>query len=182
MSTNRAEQFHNQTRVIIAGEPYKKKATELLLHILNFTGKDIDAITSVSENIEGEDFILFEAENQAFLQYHPTLALLTDADAQNRDAEFLNTITAGGIVIYDEENITLTAAVENSQNFFRKIPYQKPFFHKSEGKNILETDLGDIPTAIPEENLIFLEGVRLLAQQLGIMEEEFYEAIMEFAF
>ena len=180
MTTDISDHFHDKTRVVIAGERYKKEATEILLHILDFTGKNIDYITSSSESLEACDFVLFEAESTAFLQYHPTLALLTDTDPQNRDAAFLKTVTGGGIVIFDEENPTLAEAVEQSENYFRKMPYQKAAFHKSEGKNILETDFGDIPAEIPEESLNFLEGIKLLAQQLGIMEEEFYEAVMEF--
>jgi UDP-N-acetylmuramate: L-alanyl-gamma-D-glutamyl-meso-diaminopimelate ligase len=71
--------------------------------------------------------------------------------------------------------------IESSTNFFRKIPYKTPDYKISDGKVFLKTNMGEIPLSVfGKYNLLNLEGARFICQQLGIMEEEFYEAIMSF--
>jgi hypothetical protein len=45
----------------------------------------------------------------------------------------------------------------------------------------LETDLGLISIKSSTQNAQYIEAARLLCQQLGIQEEEFYEALLYFA-
>ena len=48
-------------------------------------------------------------------------------------------------------------------------------------KLILTTALGEIPLISTDESLIKnLDGIQLLCQQFGVMEEEFYEPVMNF--
>ena len=41
--------------------------------------------------------------------------------------------------------------------------------------------MGEIPISTVDENLIKnIDGVKLLSQQFGVMEEDFYEPVMSF--
>jgi len=165
---------------VISGTEYKTSAAKLFLHIISFLGNHIDHITSFSNMVKGNDFILFEAEDSELLNYHPNIALITGIVDENKNSDYLKTIVGGGIVIYNAEDQNLAGIIESSENFFRKIPYQNPEFHKMEGQNFLNTDLGEIPVHISGENLSYVEGVKHLCQHIGIMEEDFYEALTEF--
>ena len=176
------QHFLDKTRVVITGNQNKTVATKLLLFVLEFVGKEIDYITSFSRRISGNDFVLFEAEDSELLEYQPNITLIIQADDNFLYEKYLKTITPGGIVIHDEGETNLSNLVESSENFFRKIIYQMPPFENTTNAIILQTDLGAIPIKISEDHLNFIEGVKQLSQQLGIMEEEFYEALMLFDF
>ena len=180
MRTTFYEKFQHKTRVVIAGNLHKQEATTLFLHIIHFFGNKMDYIISSSENIQGNDFVLFEAENDELLNYHPNIVLITENNESNLTENFLKTVIGGGIVIFNEENEALMNTIENSENFFRKIPYKTPDFYTTNNVNYLTTDIGEIPVKISQENLSYIEGVKHLCQHIGIMEEDFYEALMEF--
>ncbi|MGC4129476.1 MAG: hypothetical protein QM564_07920 [Bergeyella sp.] len=178
--------YHNhtaQTRLVITGIPHQKEAVRLLLHTLQFSGKKIDFITSFGNNAENNDFILFEAETSQLLEYQPNLVLITGIVDVELYQKFLETVVSGGIVIYKGDDIPLAQLVENSENYFRKIPFSNPETEVSGGTLYLRTDMGEIPlqTSVAE-NIAYVDGVKHLAQQLGIMEEEFYESLMDFKF
>ena len=83
--------------------------------------------------------------------------------------------------MYNEEDEEVVKIVENSQKYFRKLPYKTPEYSIREGKVYLKTSMGEIPLSVfGKHNLLNMEGAKLICQQLGIMEEEFYEAIMSF--
>lgn len=174
------QHFLEKTRVVIAGNQNKTLSTKLFLFVLDFVGKEIDYVTSFSSQINGNDFVLFEAEDSELLRYQPNITLINRINDIQLYENYLKTITAGGIVIYDETDLNLANQVEASENYFRKIAYQMPPFENTANTIILQTDLGDIPIKISENHLNFIEGVKQLSQQLGVMEEEFYEALMLF--
>jgi len=180
LETGFFEKFQNTTRIVIAGTQCRKEAAQLFLHTIRFAGNSIEHYTSFSEKSGGEDFVLFEAQDSNLQDYHPNIVLVTGISDHQLYETFLKTIVAGGIVIYNEDDKNLTEIIENAENYFRKIPYKTPDFYKSNGKNFLNTDIGEIPVNISGENLSYTEGVKHLSQQLGIMEEAFYEALMSF--
>jgi len=180
LGTDFFEKIQNKTRIVITGNRYKKEAAQLFIHTIEFVGNSIEHYTSFSEKPAGTDFVLFEAEDSKLQNYQPNIALITEINNLLLYENFLKTIVAGGIVIYNEEDENLVHLIENSENYFRKIPYKTPDFYKSNGKNFLNTDIGEIPVNISGENLSYIEGVKHLSQQLGIMEEEFFEALMGF--
>ena len=56
--------------------------------------------------------------------------------------------------------------------------YGKPERETENGNVTLKTDFGNVPISITDEDTIFcINGVKHFAQQFGIMEEEFYEAL-----
>ena len=180
MKTDFFEKFQNKTRIVIAGNLYRKESAELLLHIISFCGNSIEHYTSFSENANGDDFVLFEAEDSQLENYHPNIVLITGIGDSFLYENFLKTVVGGGIVIYNEEDENLVQLIENSQNYFRKIPYKNRDFYKNNGQTFINTDIGEIPVKISDDDLSYIDGTKHLSQQLGIMEEEFFEALMEF--
>ena len=69
----------------------------------------------------------------------------------------------------------------NQSVFFRKLEFPGTNFLKSNSNFILQTNIGAIPISSTDENLVQnIDGVKLLAQQFGVMEEDFYEPVMSF--
>lgn len=172
--------YSEQTRIAIVG-----KGTEfvfdLVSSVLDFVGKPIDKVKF--ENTIGHhknDFVLMALEENSpiFKLYQPTIAVITDFSESY--PEFIQSITSGGILIYNQENSDLQNTVQNAVNYFRKIPYQQTEYQIHQQKVYMDTELGMISVTIKEENIPLVETSRLLCQQLGIQEEEFYEALLNY--
>lgn len=170
--------FHNKTRVLI----FSKNAflAPFFLHILNFHGKDFDFITSENlSEIPQEDFVIFAASTPDFFQnFKPNIALASSEISQEELDILGNQMTSGGVLIFPEN---LNPENESQNTFFRKLEFAHAEI-KNEGENFsFKTSMGFLPFPNNDKFLAEnLEGLKLLAQQFGIMEEEFYEAVMEF--
>lgn len=204
------EQSKDKTRVVIAGSHGKTTITSMILHTLNFHQKDIDYMVGAQlegfdcmvKTTEESDFMILEGDEylsspedlrSKFLHYHPNIALIsgiawdhinvfkTFEDYTEQFKKFVNSITSGGFLVYNEEDEEVVKIVESAENYFKKVPYRTPKYQIRDGKVYLETDMGEVPLSIfGRHNLLNMEGARLICQQLGIMDEEFYEAIMSF--
>jgi UDP-N-acetylmuramate: L-alanyl-gamma-D-glutamyl-meso-diaminopimelate ligase len=204
------EQSKNKTRVVIAGSHGKTTITSMILHVLNFHQKDVDYMVGAQlegfdcmvkltrENdfmvLEGDEYLSSPIDLRSkFLLYQPNIALMsgiawdhinvfkTFDDYVEQFRKFVASITPGGILVYNEEDPEVVKVVENAENYFRKIPYHTPEYEIVNGKVHLKTEMGDVPLSVfGAHNLLNLEGARHICQHLGIMDEDFYEAIMSF--
>lgn len=169
----------HKTRVLL----YTKQpnAAKIFLEILNFYEKDFDVfLANGFMKFEENDFVIFEtaAEEEA-AQFKPNIVFISQERDLNGTNLIFNTIIPGGILIYP---VALETEVEASPNYFRKLPFSKSTFQKIDEKIILSTEIGSIPLQSKDENLVNnLNGLQILAQQFGIMEEDFYEAVMNFS-
>lgn len=204
------EQSKTKTRVVIAGSHGKTTITSMILHVLNFHQKEVDFMVGAQlegfdcmvKLTEDNDFMVLEGDEylsspidlrSKFLLYQPNIALLsgiawdhinvfkTFDDYVEQFRKFIASITPGGVLVYNEEDPEVVKVVENAENYFRKMPYKTPEYEIANGKVLLKTEMGDIPLSVfGAHNLLNLEGARHICQTLGIMDEEFYEAIMSF--
>lgn len=204
------EQSKDKTRVVIAGSHGKTTITSMILHVLNFHQKEVDFMVGAQlegfdcmvKLSQDNDFIVLEGDEylsspidlrSKFLLYQPNIALIsgiawdhinvfkTFDDYMEQFRKFVASITPGGVLVYNEEDAEVVKVVENAENYFRKIPYKTPEYKINDGKVYLKTEMGDIPLAVfGAHNLLNMEGARHICQQLGIMNEDFYEAIMSF--
>ena len=204
------EQSKEKTRVVIGGSHGKTTITSMILHVLNYHHKDIDYMVGAqlegfdcmvkitNENdfmiLEGDEYLSSPIDLRSkFLLYQPNIALIsgiawdhinvfkTFDDYVEQFRKFVESITPGGILVYNEEDPEVVKVVDNAENYFRKLPYKTPEYEIINGIVNVKTDLGNIPLSIfGKHNLLNMEGARLICSQLGIMEEEFYEAIMSF--
>ncbi|MDO4225390.1 MAG: hypothetical protein Q4C75_05810 [Bergeyella zoohelcum] len=170
------EQHIEKTRVLVLDQTGISK---LVLHSLNFVGKEIDFYLQNGENQDlNQDFFLLEESNFIDTKiFQPTLVFITREGSLEQYTDLLKGITAGGVLIYNEKDKVLEQAVDNTDNYFRKITYSQPEITNGN----LKTELGNIPISnIGDSQKPYLEGVKLLCQQFGVMEEEFYESLMQF--
>lgn len=204
------EQSKNKTRVVIAGSHGKTTITSMILHVLNFHQKEVDFMVGAQlegfdcmvKLTNANDFIVLEGDEylsspidlrSKFLLYQPNIALLsgiawdhinvfkTFDDYIEQFRKFVASITPGGILVYNEEDLEVVKVVEEAENYFRKIPYKTPEYEIIDGQVFLKTEMGDLPLSVfGAHNLLNLEGAKNICLHLGIMEEEFYEAIMSF--
>lgn len=204
------EQSKTKTRVVVAGSHGKTTITSMILHVLNFHQKEVDFMVGAQlegfdcmvKLTEHNDFMVLEGDEylsspidlrSKFLLYQPNIALLsgiawdhinvfkTFDDYVEQFRKFVASITPGGVLVYNEEDSEVVKVVENAENYFRKMPYKTPEYEIANGKVLLKTEMGDIPLSVfGAHNLLNLEGARHICQTLGIMDEEFYEAIMNF--
>ena len=204
------EQSKEKTRVVIAGSHGKTTITSMILHVLNFHQKDVDFMVGAQlegfdcmvKLTEDNDFMVLEGDEylsspidlrSKFLLYQPNIALLsgiawdhinvfkTFDDYIEQFRKFVASITPGGVLVYNEEDKEVVKVVESADNYFRKIPYKTPEYEIVNGKVLLKTEMGDVPLSVfGAHNLLNMEGARHICHTLGIMDEDFYEAIMSF--
>lgn len=171
------QHYRNSTRILLTDPALQ----ELFLHILTFHGKDITVVSSEESEETPEDFAMFstrQMEEGALFQ--PNIVLHSSA-LSPESTLLLSSIVGGGVLIFPEKDSTVLEHMEGITNFFRKIPYDRPDFEVNGNTLTLHTEIGSVPVPFQDpavaENL---EGLRLLCQQAGLMEEEFYEALMNF--
>ncbi|MCB9203186.1 MAG: peptidoglycan synthetase [Flavobacteriales bacterium] len=204
------EQSKDKTRVIIAGSHGKTSITAMILHTLNYHNKPtdymvgalIDGFETMVKLTKENDFIVLEGDEYLsspidlrpkFLHYKPNIALIsgiawdhinvfpTFSDYTKQFDLLLKDITDGGALIYNSDDKEVVNCVENAENYFKKFAYTIPKHIINDGITYLETEFGEVPLQIfGEHNLLNLEGARLICNQMGVQNEDFYEAISSF--
>ena len=204
------EQSKHKTRVVIGGSHGKTTITSMILHVMNYHGKEVDYM--VGAQLEGfdrmvhlteeNDFIVLEGDEYLsspidrrpkFHLYRPNIALLsgiawdhvnvfpTFENYLEQFRVFVDSIVKGGSITYNEEDVNVKNIVEASSNSIRKLPYSTPDFFVEHGKTFLNTGEGPMPLEIfGRHNLNNLAGAKWICQNMGIDEEDFYEAITSF--
>lgn len=204
------EQSKDKTRVVIAGSHGKTSITSMILHVLHYHGKEVDYMVGAQlegfdvmvKLTEENDFMVMEGDEYLssaldrrpkILLYQPNIALIsgiawdhvnvfpTFENYIHQFELFVDSITPGGALIYNSEDETLLRVVEENQKALKKFPYSTPDFSIDNGVTYLSTEEGPIPLEIfGQHNLNNLEGARLICNQLGVMDDDFYEAIQTF--
>ncbi|MCT6868982.1 Mur ligase family protein [Apibacter sp.] len=204
------EQSKNKTRVVIAGSHGKTTITSMILHVLNYHHKQVDymvgaqlegfdtmvKLTDQNEFIvlEGDEYLSSPIDLRSkFLLYQPNIALIsgiawdhinvfpTFESYKQPFISFINSISPGGALLYNEEDKEVVEIVENTSNYLKKFPYRTPKYIIKEEKVYLPTHEGEVQLSMfGRHNLLNLEGARLVCNQIGIQNDEFYEAIISF--
>src|SRR5690606_2263824 len=144
--------------------------------------------------MEGDEYLSSALDRRPkILLYQPNIALIsgiawdhinvfpTFENYAHQFELFVETITDGGALIYNSEDEEVVKIIESSQKALKKFPYQTPEHFIDDGITYLQTVEGPIPLEIfGKHNLNNLEGARLICNQLGVMDEGFYEAIQSF--
>ena len=205
-----AHYVQNKTRVVIAGSHGKTTISAMVLHVLNYHKKSVDYMIGaqlegfdnsvyLSENnefiiLEGDEYLSSPIDSSPkFHHYKPQIALIsgiawdhvnvfkTLSDYNRQFETFIDSITAGGVLVYNEEDEALCEMVEASQNTIRKESYRMPDHVISSGVTYLETDEGPIPLGIfGKHNLSNLSGAKWICQLVGVDEDDFYQSILSF--
>lgn len=204
------EQSKNKTRVVIGGSHGKTTITSMILHVLNYHGIEVDYMVGAQLDgfdtmvhlTDYNDFIVLEGDEYLssaidmrpkFHLYRPNIALLsgiawdhinvfpTYENYVEQFSIFTDSIINGGIMVYNEEDLEVVSVVEASENPIRKLPYKTAEYYIENGQTLLITPEGDMPVEIfGKHNLSNLSGAKWICQNMGIDENDFYEAIASF--
>tara|TARA_B100001094_G_scaffold141391_1_gene137029 strand:+ start:258 stop:1610 length:1353 start_codon:yes stop_codon:yes gene_type:complete len=204
------EQSKFKTRVVIGGSHGKTTITSMILHVLHYFDRDVDYMVGAQlegfdvmvKLTDKNDFIILEGDEYLsspidsrpkFHLYKPNIALLSGIAWDHINVFptwdiyveqfkiFIDSIIKGGSITYNIEDAEVKKVVENSKNTIRKFPYKTPEYKVENGITILETDEGSMPIEIfGKHNLNNLSGAKWICQQIGIDENDFYEAISTF--
>lgn len=204
------EQSKNKTRVVIGGSHGKTSITSMILHVMHYHDKDVDYMVGAQldgfdnmvhlteENefvvLEGDEYLSSPIDRRPkFHLYKPNIALLsgiawdhinvfpTYDNYVDQFKIFVECLTNGGIMVYNEEDDEVKSVVEESTNTIKKYPYKTPEYTIENGITYLDTSEGKLPLEIfGKHNLQNLAGAKWICQHMGVDEDDFYEAIATF--
>lgn len=204
------EQSKNKTRVVIGGSHGKTTITSMILHVLHYhdisvdfmVGAQLEGFDRMVHLTEENDFIVLEGDEYLsspidrrpkFHLYRPNIALLsgiawdhinvfpTYDNYVEQFRIFVDSIVKGGSITYNEEDLEVDKVVKTSENSIRKLPYSTPEYSVVNGQTILETPEGPMPIEVfGRHNLNNLAGAKWICQNMGVDEDDFYEAIASF--
>lgn len=204
------EQSKNKTRVVIGGSHGKTTITSMILHVLNYhdipvdymVGAQLEGFDTMVHLTNDNDFIVLEGDEYLsspidmrpkFHLYHANIALLsgiawdhinvfpTYDNYVEQFKIFVDSITNGGIIVYNEEDAEVKRVVEESANPIRKHAYHTPAYEVQNGETLIDTPEGLMPVAVfGKHNLSNLAGAKWICQHMGVDEADFYEAISTF--
>ena len=204
------EQSKDKTRVVIGGSHGKTTITSMILHVLDYNDMEVDYMVGAQlegfetmvhltkENefmvLEGDEYLSSPIDRRPkFHLYKPNIALLsgiawdhinvfpTFEGYVNQFRIFTDSLTDGGIMVYNEEDTILKEVVESSTHSIKKYEYLTPVHQIDDGVTYIDTPDGLMPLEIfGDHNLQNLAGAKWVCQHMGIDEEDFYEAIASF--
>jgi UDP-N-acetylmuramate: L-alanyl-gamma-D-glutamyl-meso-diaminopimelate ligase len=204
------EQSKNKTRVVIGGSHGKTTITSMILHVMHYHGINVDYMVGAQLEgfdtmvhlTEENDFIVLEGDEYLsspidrrpkFHLYQPNIALISGIawdhinvfptyDNYVEQFEiFIQKITNGGILVYNENDSEVKRVAEAATNPIRKIAYHTPEYSVENGVTLLDTPEGPMPIEVfGAHNLNNLAGAKWICQNMGVDEAEFYEAIASF--
>ena len=177
------QQSQHKTRVVILAPKAENNITAMLLHVLEYHGKNVDFVLDKAQSTHFDKqngFIVIEATKNEDV-YKANIALFCDVNPEINTTTFINSVVNGGMLVYNEEIATLKLIVDASTSPIKKYPYQAPNFTLENDVYFLDTNEGKLPLEITNENDIRnILGVKWICQHMGIDEDDFYEAIGTF--
>ncbi len=204
------ERAKDKTRVVIGGSHGKTTITSMILHVMHYWDKEVDYMVGAQlEGFEtmvrltdDADFMVLEGDEYLsspidrrpkFHLYKPNIALLsgiawdhinvfpTFENYVEQFQIFVNSMTNGGAMVYNTEDAEVVKVVENATAHIKQYPYQTPEYRVEDGETLLATPEGDMPIQVfGKHNLNNLAGAKWICQHMGVVEEDFYEAIATF--
>lgn len=204
------EQSKNKTRVVIGGSHGKTTITSMILHVMHYNniavdymvGAQLEGFDTMVHLTEENDFIVLEGDEYLsspmdrrpkFHLYQPNIALIsgiawdhinvfpTYENYVEQFDIFIDKITNGGILVYNEDDAEVKRVAEAATNPIRKLPYHTPNYTVQNGVTLLETPEGPMPIEVfGAHNLNNLAGAKWICQNMGVDEADFYEAIASF--
>lgn len=204
------EQSKNKTRVVIGGSHGKTTITSMILHVMNFhdievdymVGAQLEGFETMVHLTDDNDFIVLEGDEYLsspidlrpkFHLYQPNIALISGIAWDHINVFpryenyveqfeiFINKITNGGILVYNQDDPEVKRVAETATNPIRKIAYSTPQYTVENGVTLLETSEGKMPIEVfGAHNLNNLAGAKWICQNMGVDEADFYQAIATF--
>lgn len=199
----------NKKRVVIGGSHGKTTITAMIMHVLRMLNydfdylvgskiKDFDVMVRLSDAapimiFEGDEYLSSPIDRRPkFHWYFPDIALLsgiawdhinvfpTYENYLEQFEKFISLINKNGPLIYNEDDIALKELAIASDNI-RAIPYGSLKYNIRDGINYIMTDGGEVELCIfGKHNMMNMNGARLVCNELGISDEDFFDSISSF--
>jgi UDP-N-acetylmuramate: L-alanyl-gamma-D-glutamyl-meso-diaminopimelate ligase len=204
------EQSKTRKRVVIGGSHGKTTITAMILHVLHYAGIDCDymvgaqlegfeVMVKISETapvmiLEGDEYLTSPIDPRPkFHVYKPDIGLISGIAWDHVNVFptfgiyveqfriFAGLIPAGGTLIYNADDQEVRNIGENIPSSVNALPYTIPDYIIEDGKTFLINGGKRVPLQIfGEHNLLNMDGARLVCRELGVTDNQFYEAIQTF--
>ena len=203
------EQSKNKKRVVIGGSHGKTTITSMILHVLQALNIDCDYMVGAQLQgfdvmvkltktapvmiIEGDEYLTSPIDRRPkFHLYMPDIALIsgiawdhfnvfpTFENYIQQFEIFASLVPEKGALIYCKEDFEVRKIAEKV-SVRNKYPYSVPNYSIKENKTtILSNDKSYPLNIFGKHNLMNLEGARLVCNQLGVSDDDFYLQIQSF--
>ncbi len=203
------EQSKDKQRIVIAGSHGKTTITAIILHVLQYCNKDFDYLIGAKVSslpgmlklsnapiiiIEGDEYLSSPIDKTPkFLKYHHHIGLIsgiawdhynvfpTFDDYVKQFDEFADATPKAGTLIYCDEDDLTTIICGKERKDVGQTPYSAHPYKISNDRTYLKTDKGEVPIKIfGYHNMQNINGALTLCSRIGILQEEFYDAIQSF--
>jgi UDP-N-acetylmuramate: L-alanyl-gamma-D-glutamyl-meso-diaminopimelate ligase len=204
------EQAKDKKRIVIGGSHGKTSITAMILHVLKEYGVDCDymvgaqlegfeVMVKLSENapcmiLEGDEYLTSPIDRRPkFHLYKPDIALLsgiawdhinvfpTFENYVEQFTEFIALIPPDGSLIWCMEDEELVKICPKARADIRQYPYSFPEFTVKEGITTIQFNGISYPLQVfGNHNLLNLNGARLVCNELGVKDDQFFRSIMNF--
>jgi UDP-N-acetylmuramate: L-alanyl-gamma-D-glutamyl-meso-diaminopimelate ligase len=204
------EQSKNKKRIVIGGSHGKTSITAMIMHVLNFSKVNFDymvgsqlagfdTMVKITEDapiivLEGDEYLSSPIDRRPkFHLYKAEIALLSGIAWDHINVFptydnyieqfriFVNQLPADGSIIYCKEDVEVIKVCKNAPVGVNQLPYGIPAHEIVDGITYLTHDGQRISLQIfGNHNLMNLEGARLVCNQIGVNDEQFYKAISTF--
>ena len=200
----------SKTRIIIGGSHGKTTVSSMILHVLDFydikvdylLGAQIEGFENMVHITDDNEFILIEGDeylsspidnSPKFHKYNSNIAVITGIAWDHINVfptfenyisqfeKFIETITDGGVLVFNELDELVLEIVNKSEKTIRKIGYGKPNFEIVDGVTYVKTSEGDVPLKVfGDHNLSNLSAAKQICALMGVFDDEFFAAIASF--
>jgi len=204
------EQTKNKIRIVIGGSHGKTTITAMLLHVLKNCGKDFDYLIGAQVEgfdtmvkltdsatiavFEGDEYLASPIDRRPkFLLYRPDVALIsgiawdhinvfpTFENYVEQFKKFINCIEQIGALVYCENDQEVKKLVAKARADIRTYAYSIPAHKIENGVTCIVEEGKTYPLLVyGDHNLMNINGARLVCNQIGIGNEQFYQAICSF--
>lgn len=203
------EQSKNKTRVVIGGSHGKTSITAMVLHVLEKCNFDFDYMVGAQLEgfdtmvqltdapviiLEGDEYLSSPIDRRPkFHLYKPHIALISGIAWDHINVFptfenyieqfdiFINQIEPNGYLTYCENDIVLKKLVTKNTSKIKKEGYSTPANYIEKGITFLKTEIGNIPLMVfGDHNLQNINGAKLICNQLGVDDADFFKAIATF--
>jgi UDP-N-acetylmuramate: L-alanyl-gamma-D-glutamyl-meso-diaminopimelate ligase len=205
------EQTKDKIRVVVGGSHGKTTITAMILHVLNFHKMDCDYMVGAQlagfdtmvkltqaapiAVIEGDEYLSSPIDRRPkFHLYKPNVAILsgiawdhinvfpTFDNYVEQFRIFVDLIEKNGSLVYCELDQEVKKVSEAARKDIKLFPYGIPSHTVKDGvTHIMHSDSSTQLQVFGEHNLMNMNGARLVCNQIGVTDNQFYKAIQSFS-
>ncbi len=205
------EQTKDKIRVVIGGSHGKTTTTSMIMHVLKFNNIDFDYMVGATLEgfetmvglkhetkiaiFEGDEYLSSPIDlRPKFHHYKPTIAMLTGIAWDHINVFptfdgyvdqfriFADMIEPNGSLVYFDGDENSCSIANNIRKDVKLLPYSTPSFLIRNGATFLIDGGSEIELKVfGEHNLQNIAGAKLVCNQLGISDHQFFNAISNFS-